>query len=147
MKGWREFLEMERPEGYCYTPWFKDDETLFLYAPDGFNSLSSEERESICNGIGASSGLSRLVPDTIWGIYVGIVGDIHDYSYWLGGSPEDRETADAVFYHNLLAIIEAHGGILAPLRRWRARKYYLALRVGGWAHFGDGKREGRAYRD
>lgn len=136
MKGWREFLEMERPEGYCYTPWFKDDETLFLYAPDGFNSLSSEERESICNGIGASSGLSRLVPDTIWGIYVGIVGDIHDYSYWLGGGTDkDRETADAVFYRNLLAIIEAHGGLLAPLRRWRARKYYLALRVGGWAHF------------
>ena len=135
MKGWREFLEMERPLGYCYTPWLKDDEDLFLYAPDGFNSLSSEERESICNGIGAASGLSRLVPDTIWGLYVGIVGDIHDYSYWLGGSPEDRETADAVFYHNLLVLIEAHGGILAPLRRWRARKYYLALRVGGKAHF------------
>lgn len=147
MKDWREFLGMERPEGYCYTPWFKDDETLFLYAPDGFNNLSSEERESICNGIGASSGLSRLVPDTIWGIYVGIVGDIHDYSYWLGGTGKDRETADAVFYHNLLVLIEAHGGLLAPLRRWRSRKYYLALRVGGWAHFGDGKREGRAYRD
>ena len=135
MKDWREFLDMERPEGYCYTPWFKDDENLFLYAPDGFNSLSSEERESICNGIGASSGLSRLVPDTIWGINVGIVGDIHDYSYWLGGTDKDRETADAVFYRNLLAIVEANGGILAPLRRWRARKYYLALRVGGKAHF------------
>lgn len=135
MKGWREFLGMERPEGYSYTPWFKDDETLFLYAPDGFNSLSSEERESICNGIGAASGLSRLMPDTIWGINVGIVGDIHDYSYWLGGTDKDRETADAVFYHNLLVLIEAHGGLLAPLRRWRARKYYLALRVGGKAHF------------
>ena len=65
MKGWREFIEMERPFGYCYTPWLKDDEDLFLYAPDGFNSLSSEERESICNGIGAASGLSRLVPNTI----------------------------------------------------------------------------------
>ena len=147
MKDWREFLEMDRPEGYCYTPWVKDDEDLFLYAPDGFNSLSSEERASICNGIGASSGLSRLVPDTIWGINVGIVGDIHDYSYWLGGTDEDRETADAVFYHNLLVLIITHGGLLAPLRRWRARKYYFALRVGGWAHFGDGKREGRAYRD
>ena len=135
MKDRREFLGMERPEGYCYTPWFKDDETLFLYAPDGFNNLSSEERESICNGIGASSGLSRLVPDTILGIYVGIVGDIHDYSYWLGGTGKDRETADAVFYHNLLVLIEAHGGLLASLRRWRARKYYLALRVGDKAHF------------
>ena len=135
MKGWREFLEMERPLGYCYTPWFKDDETLFLYAPDGFNSLSSEERGSICNGIGAASGLSRLLPDTIWGLDVGIVGDIHDYSYWLGGTDEDRETADAVFYHNLLVLIIMHGGILAPLRRWRARKYYLAVRVGGKAHF------------
>ena len=135
MKGWREFLEARKPDGYVDVLWEVDGKVGFLHAPDGFNSLSSEERESICNGIGAASGLSRLVPDTIWGLYVGIVGAIHDYSYWLGGTDKDRETADAVFYGNILAIIEAHGGILAPLRRWRARKYYLALRVGGWAHF------------
>ena len=135
MKGWREFLKMERPEGYSDVLWSDGEVAAFLYAPDGFADLLPSERSSICNGIGASSGLSRLLPDTIWGLYVGIVGDIHDYSYWLGGTDEDRETADAVFYRNLLVLIEAHGGLLAPLRRWRARKYDLALRVGGWAHF------------
>ena len=147
MKGWREFLKMERPEGYSDVLWSDGEVAAFLYAPDGFADLLPLERSSICNGIGASSGLSRLVPDTIWWIDFRIAGDIHDYSYWLGGIDEDRRIADDVFYHNLLVIIEAHGGILAPLRRWRACKYYLALRVGGWAHFGDGKREGRAYRD
>ena len=135
MKGWGEFLEMERPEGYSDVLWTDGEVAAFLYAPDGFADLLPSERSSICNGIGASSGLSRLVPDTIWGIYVGIAGDIHDYSYWLGGTDEDRDTADAVFYHNLLVLIITHGGLLAPLRRWRARKYYLALRVGGKAHF------------
>ena len=135
MKGWREFLEMERPEGYSDVLWADGEVAAFFYAPDGFADLLPSKRSSICNGIGAASGLSRLVPDTIWGLYVGIVGDIHDYSYWLGGTDEDRDTADAVFYHNLLVLSEAHGGILAPLRRWRARKYYLALRVGGKAHF------------
>ena len=135
MKGWREFLEMERPEGYSDVLWSDGEAVAFLYAPDDFADLLPSERSAICNGIGASSGLSRLVPDTIWGINVGIAGDIHDYSYWLGGTDEERETADAVFYHNLLVLIETHGGILAPLRRWRARKYYLALRIGGKAHF------------
>lgn len=147
MKDYKHFLTLEKPIGYAPERIEVDGKTVTLYAPYQFQFLSREERKGICNGIGAATGLSKYVPNTIWGLDVSYIGDIHDYSYWRGGTPKDRETADAVFYHNLLVVIEARGGILAPLRRRRAGKYYLALRVGGWAHFGDGEREERAYSD
>lgn len=107
----------------------------FLYFPVGFEELSEELRGSICNGIGAATGLSRLVPNTIWGLDVALAGDGHDYDYYLGGTRKERRIADRVFYHNLRAFIWVEGGILRIPRKFRAKAYHKALRLGGWAHF------------
>lgn len=119
---------MKIPEGYI-----QDERGLWL-RPE-FLKLSEFAKSRICNGIGAASGLSKHLPSTIWGLDCSVVGDIHDYDYYVGGTVTDRRIADLVFLHNLYVCINGGCRLLKPVRRWRARVYYAGLRLGGYRHF------------
>ena len=99
-----------------------------LSAPQEYYSLSAEDKKSICNGMGAKNSLlSSFIPNTMYGLDVEECGDIHDFQYNAGITIEDKKEADRTFLNNLLRIINAEGGWLAPLRRRRALKYYEAV--------------------
>lgn len=119
---------MKIPNGYIQT-----EDGLWLRP--AFLKLTPEEKKRICNGIGAASGISKHIPDTIWGLNCKKAGDIHDYDYYVGGTVTDRRIADMVFLHNLYKIIKGGCWLFRIPRRMRARTYYATLRLCGFAHF------------
>lgn len=129
------------PDGYSIYRYKVNGREVELLFRNGYTLLSPLERATICNGMGADSGLSRLVPNTIWGLDVSEIANGHDFDYYLGGCEWDRETADDVFYQNLLEVIDAYGGLFAWFRRMRAKTYYRAVRLAGNRHYNYGKEE------
>ena len=75
----------------------------------------------------ANSLISRWIPNTMYGLDVEEAGNIHDYMYHIGRTIEDKAEADRTFLNNMLRLINDRGGLLAPLRRRRALKYYEAV--------------------
>lgn len=111
-----------------------------LFSPPGYKELAPEDKAKICNGMGAANSLiSRWIPNTMYGLDVEEAGDIHDYGYYIGTTLEDKKSADRVFFNNMLRIINEEGGMLAPLRRRRALKYYEAVVYFGGPAFWEGK--------
>lgn len=113
-----------------------------LYAPPLYWSLSPEGKASLCNGCGAK-GYGWTVPDTIWGLSITEICDIHDVMYAWGVDESDREEADRVMKNNMLRKIEAKTKwrMLKMLRSRRALKYYWAVRSFGGPAFWNGKNE------
>lgn len=120
-------------ENYCPKGYVKTEDGMVCR--EGYLSLGADEKRAICNGIGAASGLSKHLPDTIWGLDCGECGNIHDHGYHVGGTEEDRETDDKVFLHNLRTKIKGGAWLLRHWRNRRAVVYYKALRVGGSIHY------------
>lgn len=118
----------------CGKAYRLDDEGLWYL--EGYYELTDEQRKSICNGIGAASGVSKKFPNTVWGLNCKTAGDRHDYSYYVGGTANDRYLADKYFYLNLSILVHRGCWLLLPFRMDRIRKYYIALRVFGGFHFG-----------
>lgn len=109
-----------------------------LYAPASYWALTNEERARY-NGCGTSGWKGAVVPETMWGLNVTRACNIHDHMYAFGKSEADRQEADRVFLNNLLRIINAKGGWLTWLRRYRATTYYNFVNKYGAVHFWDGK--------
>lgn len=109
-----------------------------LYAPPDYWALTDDER-ACYNGCGTSGWKGAVVPETMWGLNVTRACNIHDHMYKYGMSEEDRAEADRVFLNNLMRIINARGGWLTWLRRYRAVTYYNFVRKYGSVHFWDGK--------
>jgi hypothetical protein len=120
------------PEGYTR---IEEGEFAGMICLESYLVLSPEQKKRICNGIGAATGLSSLMPSTIWGLDCSETGNIHDHGYAIGGTANDREVADKVFLHNLRVQISKGSKMLRWLRNKRAVKYYLGLRIGGSMHF------------
>ena len=120
------------PEGYIVVP---GGEFEGLLARPEFLALDDGKRCSICNGIGASTGLSSHFPNTVYGLNIKKAGDIHDYDYYIGGSDDDKAVADAVLLHNARVLIRRGAWILRFLRNDRVAKYYIAVRLCGKPHF------------
>ena len=111
-----------------------------LYAPTEYWSLPKELKQALTNGCGPRGWLRVLVPDTICGLDITKVCDIHDYMYAIGVDEADREEADDVFRNNLLRWVDAHTkwNWLKKLRYHRAQVYYKAVRnFGGPAFWKD----------
>jgi len=111
----------------------------YLYIPESFKKLNTEEINKICNGCGAKEGIN--VPDTFYGLSITEACDIHDYMYHMGKTIKDKEEADRVFLNNLLRIVnkESKCCVLKFLRRRRAKKYYLAVKILGGPAYWDNK--------
>ena len=110
-----------------------------LYAPASYWNLSPEERACSYNGCGTDGWKGKVVPETMWGLNVSRACDIHDHMYKFGATEIERDEADRVLLNNLLRIINAHGGWLTWLRRYRATTYYNFVRKYGGPHYWDGK--------
>lgn len=119
--------------------------TTWLFAPPAFWKLPERIRKTLCNGCGTKGLCGIAVPDTFYGLRVTPACDIHDYMYRIGETIDEKNTADRVFYNNLLRIIDVgtRSKWLKALRRRRARTYYLAVtELGGPAYWsGKNKRE------
>lgn len=110
-----------------------------LYAPESYWNATPEQRKVVCNGCGVAGWKGKLVPNTMWGLDISKACDIHDWMYHYGNTEEDRCEADRVFLNNLIRIINAHDGMLAAIRRYRATTYYNTVRAYGGAAFWDNK--------
>ncbi len=126
------------------------DETLdlvaakILFAPYGFLGTSNIELEEMCNGCGAANAKFDFVPDTIYGLCIGAVCNIHDFMFNKGETLEDMQEANRVMLNNLLRLIERVAGwkkYLKPLMRRRALKMYEAVNAFGGPAFWEGKNE------
>lgn len=93
---------------------------------------------------GFRSNGATMSPDTIYlasiangdNRYPPMPADLHDYRYWMGGDEEDRKFADHEFFEFMLDIIEERlWGVIHPLARRRALKYYEAVRLVGYKFF------------
>lgn len=114
-------------------PYVQDRDGLWYLR--SYAQLTPEEKSKICNGIGAASGITKYFPNTIYLLDCREAGNRHDYSYYCGGDANDRRYADMFFLYNLCVLIDNGNWLLRIPRHSRARKYWLALRLGGWAHF------------
>ncbi len=76
---------------------------------------------------------AKFVPQTIWGIDIGVCSYIHDYEYAIGTTSTDRWNADATYHTNMKIQIDLMGknGIHRFLAGRRAWKYFWAVRKFG----------------
>ena len=106
-----------------------------LYAPKSFKDASYYELNLVCNGCGAADAKFDFIPDRIYGTYIGHACHIHDWMYDQGATAQDKIVADDWFFENLKSLIDREKAWYKPkiLMKWRAKKYYLAVKK-----FGDG---------
>ena len=119
-------------DGYVKIP---SGEYEGLLCKPSYLTLSQSEKEKICNGIGAATGLSKHFPNTVWGLSIEECGNIHDYDYFIGGTKEDKDNADLVLLHNSRLLIKRASFLLRYVRNLRVNKYYVAVQLGGNSHF------------
>jgi hypothetical protein len=112
-----------------------------LWAPAEYWALTAEQHADICNGCGPAAGLGFLVPDTMWGLCVTDVCDVHDYMYHVGETVEDKAQADRVMLNNAIRKISYYTSNrwLKMLRLRRARTYYAFVSNYGGPAFWAGK--------
>lgn len=110
---------------------------LPLDIPEGYAELSPEAKAEICNGAGAKDGIK--VPNTMYGLDMIEVFNIHDYDYYMGETDEDKCIADLRMLRNSMRVINNKGGCLRKLRRYRATSYYSAVADYGKKAFYAGK--------
>lgn len=103
-----------------------------LIVPTSYVKANEHTIKAACNGCGAGGWKFDIVPDSMWGLDVSEVCNVHDWCYHIGQTQDDKDFADMLFMRNLVRRINAHGGYLAWLRRYRAVTYYNAV-----AEFGD----------
>lgn len=80
---------------------------------------------------------TRIIPRRAYGVDINVAAWIHDYKYAVGGTPEDRFAADAVFLADMMKQVELclDGWYRMPRRhlaRLRFLKYFeMVRRYGG----------------
>ena len=109
------------------------------YVPESYFTASEEVRKLVINGCGAGGWKVDLVPDTIYGLSIKEDCNVHDWMYDQGSTEADKDFADDVFLHNMITRINDSFWMLRPLRRIRAREYYLFVRAFGDSAFWKGK--------
>lgn len=107
-----------------------------LIASPVFKNSPLDRLVSICNGCGASGSWLRP-PSKIWGTSIIEACIIHDHGYYIGSTYDDKKEADKNFLDNMLILIDKRSRWYKPtkLQRWRAKRYYQAVRYYGGAAF------------
>lgn len=111
-----------------------------LDVPYTYRVASKEERKKVCNGCGPAGWKYDVVPDTIYGLYIGDCCDIHDWMYNEGVTAYHKFEADKVFKKNVYKKIKAHSFWLRGVRRARFHWYWLGVTKGGDEHYWKGKK-------
>jgi len=115
--------------------------TVWLYAPESYLQASPAVRAQVVNGCGPAGWKYKLISDSLWGLNIRVVCDIHDWMYSLGETIAAKDEADRCFMNNMDRMITAAGGPgwLVALRRRRAKTYDEAVHMFGGAAFWYGK--------
>lgn len=105
-----------------------------LRAPVGF--LESKQAEIGRCGPGKLGG--RLVPDKILGLSIRPACKIHDYTYQVGETQEDKDNSDIELFANGFRIIKQRSNwIMVGLRSLILHIYFMACIYGGNLVYGD----------
>ena len=132
-----------------------DDRYDCLYVPEDFRDLLNRDPAKLVthfNGVGPGK-LVEYIPQTVWGMDLTPVSDIHDWMYVVPTYFESeaaalkwKEHSDRVFLNNGLRLADrraAEGGwwdrIAQGLRKSRVYKYYQLLDAFGGPSFWEGK--------
>jgi len=110
-----------------------------LYSPDTYKNASRCDKKATCNGCGSKGFGGWVVPDTLWGLDIEEVCNIHDWMYSEGKTIEDKDKADRVMLNNMIRLIEKGTRWLRRVRRMRAKSYYKAVKYFGGSAFWDDK--------
>ncbi len=115
----------------------------YLWCPESYKNASKGEIEEICNGCGSKGIGGWLVPDTLYGLSITAVCNVHDWMYHHGKTLEDKEKADRVMFNNGVRFIEAKSvWFLKGLRISRLKKYCLVVEKWGGPAYWKGKNKG-----
>lgn len=87
-----------------------------------FRTASKDWLFDVVNGCG-SGWNEKIVPDSIWFLYIGDCCAIHDDRYERGDSAEDRKLADDEFLRNMYEIIALDKSWWRSNRQMRKRAY------------------------
>jgi hypothetical protein len=102
-----------------------------LRAPEGFL-----ESKFLNRGCGPGEFGDKLVPDKILGLSIQICCAIHDYSYRIGRTEEEKTNADIELFANGFRIIKQGSNKLTMLpRAIILTAYFLAVVYGGDAAY------------
>lgn len=117
-----------------------------LEAPPQLKEMTEEEVPYFWNGIGGKGcWYNKLIPNTVYRLDISLASGPHDIAYHFGFSETDRKLADKQFLRNMCKIIEKESTFwtkwtgLDFLRKRRAYKYYLAVRIFGGKAFWENK--------
>jgi len=100
-----------------------------LKAPESWWELSPDAQIEITNGCGPKA-IEPVVPDSLWGLSIEAACRIHDYSY-REDVDCDKWTADYMFLHNMILLIEAGYWLLRIPRLHLALTYFKLVREFG----------------
>lgn len=109
-----------------------------LFAPLSYVQSSDLEKAGVINGCGPKGFWNSIIPNTIYGLYIGEACNIHDWQYHFGETEEDRKFADETLLKNIMLLIDAENntfGIVKWLRKARAKKIFLAVEMLGEKYF------------
>jgi hypothetical protein len=109
-----------------------------IYAPPDFWAASDAD---ISGGCGSGKYGDMLVPDSLWGLDVKFICQIHDWMYTEGTTIKHKNSADRVLLNNLIRWVD-HKTDFVPLRWLRHRRavtYYDAVQTFGGPAFWKGK--------
>ena len=111
------------------------------YIPKTYSEATDSEKDATCNGCGTKGLGGWLVPDTLWGLDITEICNMHDWMYAEGKVQSDKWFADRMFLENMLDLIDRESSIwLKWLRRTRAMSYYSAVCDLGSQAFWTGKK-------
>lgn len=112
-----------------------------IIAPVAFWQASPVEKAAAANGCGPGGWLMDLVPDTLHGLIVTDVCNIHDWYYFYGLTTTDKIIGDKLFRFNLRSKIRmcTEMTLLCDMRLHLAETYYRAVHEHGYNAFFAGK--------
>ena len=132
-------LKKEKNEGKKFPEFYfhKGLLTPFTYAV-----ANDAAKAEVSNGCGAAGAAFDFVPDTIYGLRITDVCNIHDWMYHFGETWWDKLVADAVMLINtaLKIIFNSNKWMTVP-RLWRAATYFGLVFLKGDEAFWAGKEE------
>ena len=112
-------------KGYDFTDIVMPEETIKLVEKAMLNASLVRE---IMNGCG-SKGAGGIVPDTLWGLRVTAICNIHDVTHYMARTPDDCKKSNLLLLRNLTTFINNNSAnfVMRWARRYRAMSYYSAV--------------------